>query len=187
VAAAPDWDARLRAVGLRSTGQRRAVLEALGRLRHATVDELAAEVQRTIPEVSLSTVYRTLEVLDEVGLVTHAHLHHGSPTYHTVDGEPHIHLVCQTCGAVEQQSVEIALGLADTVRGAGGFRVDLSHLVLHGRCAACTGHPTSDHAAPDHGPSDHPTTEDPAFHHATADPHRDVMGSPGAPRTLPST
>ena len=77
--ARPDWDARLRSVGLRSTAQRRAVLQALFEARHATVDELAAEVQRTMPDVSLSTIYRTLEALDEAGLVTHAHLHHGSP------------------------------------------------------------------------------------------------------------
>ena len=175
--AAPDWDARLRAVGLRSTGQRRAVLAALSRLGHATVDELATEVQRTIPEVSLSTVYRTLEALDEVGLVTHAHLHHGSPTYHTVDGEPHIHLVCQSCGAVAQESVEVALGLAEAVRRAGGFRVDLSHLVLHGRCAACADHPTTAHPR-----SVRSTPDQPA-----ADPDREAPGSPGRPPTLPST
>ena len=68
--------------------------QALFEAGHATVDELAAEVQRTMPDVSLSTIYRTLEALDEAGLVTHAHLHHGSPTYHSVDEEPHVHLVC---------------------------------------------------------------------------------------------
>ncbi len=132
-----DWDARLREAGLRSTGQRRAVLAALDRLRHAAVDELAEEVQRSLPEVSLSTVYRTLETLDEVGLVTHAHLHHGSPTYHSVDDEPHIHLVCSDCGAVGQQPVDVAVGLAEAVRARVGFRADLRHLTLHGRCAAC--------------------------------------------------
>lgn len=132
-----DWDARLREAGLRSTGQRRAVLAALDRLRHATVDELAEEVQRSLPEVSLSTVYRTLETLDEVGLVTHAHLHHGSPTYHSVDDEPHIHLVCSDCGAVGQQPVDVAVGLAEAVRASVGFRADLRHLTLHGWCAAC--------------------------------------------------
>lgn len=137
--AAADWDARLRDAGLRSTGQRRAVLEALSALRHATVDQLAAEVQRTLPEVSLSTVYRTLEALDEVGLVTHAHLHHGSPTYHTVDEEPHLHLVCAGCGSVAQQPVGIARDLAETVLLRAGFRVDLTHLTLHGRCVECAG------------------------------------------------
>lgn len=136
-AAAQDWDDRLRAVGLRRTSQRRAVLQALDELRHATVDEVAAHVQRTAPELSLSTVYRTLEALDEAGLVTHAHLHHGSPTYHTLDEDPHIHLVCSSCGRVEQQPAEVAAPLAEVVRASLGFVVDLTHLALHGRCAQC--------------------------------------------------
>jgi Fur family ferric uptake transcriptional regulator len=137
----PDWGERLRSAGLRSTGQRRAVLRAIDGLQHATVDELAAEVQRTMPEVSLSTVYRILETLDSAGLVTHAHLHHGSPTWHVVDGDPHLHLVCASCGRVEQQPIDLALGLAGSARAELGFEVDLAHLVLHGRCAACAGSP----------------------------------------------
>lgn len=134
---AADWGERLRAAGLRSTVQRRAVLEALDELGHATVDELATQVQRTRPELSLSTVYRVLEALDEVGLVTHAHLHHGAPTYHSVGGDPHIHLVCQSCGSVTQADVEVARGLADVVQDDVGFRVDLSHLAVHGLCRTC--------------------------------------------------
>ena len=133
----PDWDARLRSVGLRSTAQRRAVLQALFEVRHATVDELAAEVQRTMADVSLSTIYRTLEVLDEAGLVTHAHLHHGSPTYHSVDEEPHVHLVCTGCGAIGQQPIAAAVSLAEHLQASVGFVVDVSHLALHGRCADC--------------------------------------------------
>lgn len=135
----PDagWDARLRASGLRSTSQRRAVLSALADLRHATVDELAAHVQRTNPEVNLSTVYRTLEVLGDVGLVTHAHLHHGAPTYHVVDDDPHLHLVCNECGSVQSQPVTLARALADGALAGTGFQVDLAHLVLHGRCSGC--------------------------------------------------
>lgn len=133
----PDAGARLRAAGLRSTGQRRAVLEAIDRMRHATVEELAAEVQRTEPDVSLSTVYRAVEALEAAGLVTHAHLGHGAPTYHAVDEEPHIHLVCRSCGAVQQESVRVALGLAGAVRRSSGFHADLSHLAVHGWCARC--------------------------------------------------
>ena len=133
------WDALLREVGLRSTGQRRAVLAAIHELQHATVDELAAHVQRTMPEVSLSTVYRILETLDETGLVTHAHLHHGSPTWHVVDGDPHLHLVCSSCGGVQQQPVHLAEQLAAAARDGLGFEVDLRHLVLHGACADCAG------------------------------------------------
>lgn len=142
-------DVRLRAAGLRSTGQRRAVLDAVDVLGHGTVDELAAEVQRTLPDVSLSTVYRTVQALEKVGLVTHAHLHHGAPTYHSVGGEPHLHLVCETCGRVEQASLDVAHDLAGTVRVEAGFDVDLSHLALHGTCARCAqGSPAASTALP---------------------------------------
>jgi Fur family ferric uptake transcriptional regulator len=145
----PDWDARLRSAGLRSTAQRRAVLQALHEAQHATVDELAAEVQRGLPDVSLSTIYRTLEALDEVGLVTHAHLRHGSPTYHSVDDEPHVHLVCTGCGTIGQQPISVAESLAAGLQESVGFVVDVSHLAVHGRCAACSrpGDPTGSHGA----------------------------------------
>jgi Fur family ferric uptake transcriptional regulator len=144
--ARPDWDARLRSAGLRSTAQRRAVLQALFEAGHATVDELAAEVQRTMPDVSLSTIYRTLEVLDEAGLVTHAHLHHGSPTYHSVDEEPHVHLVCTGCGGIGQQPISVAASLAAQVQESTGFVVDVTHLALHGLCASCLGSDAADDA-----------------------------------------
>ena len=134
----PDWDVRLRATGLRSTVARRAVLQALHEAGHATVDQLSGAVQGTAPDVSLSTIYRTLEVLDEAGLVTHTHLHHGSPTYHSVDEEPHVHLVCTRCGRIDQQPIEVAESLTQQLRASIGFAVDMTHLAVHGRCAACT-------------------------------------------------
>lgn len=143
-AAAPaDWDARLRAAGLRSTVQRRAVLAALDELGHATVDELAVHVQRALPDLSLSTVYRTVEALDEVGLVTHAHLRHGTPTYHRVDDEPHVHLVCRRCHAVESLPASSAAGFVASVSEATGFQVDVSHVALHGVCGRCLSATTS--------------------------------------------
>ena len=141
-----DWDTRLRAAGLRSTGQRRAVLAAIDELGHATVDELAAHVQRELPDLSLSTVYRTVETLDDAGLVTHAHLHHGTPTYHRVDDDPHVHLVCRRCKRVESQPATVAAGLVRAVREASRFEVDVTHLALHGLCATCL---AAAHAAPE--------------------------------------
>ena len=132
-----DWDTRLRAAGLRSTGQRRAVLAAIDELGHATVDELAAHVQRELPDLSLSTVYRTVETLDDAGLVTHAHLHHGTPTYHRVDDDPHVLLVCRRCNRVESLPATVAAGLVRAVREASRFEVDVTHLALHGLCATC--------------------------------------------------
>ena len=86
-----QFESRLRDHGYRLTGQRREVWEAVGRLRHATPDQITAE----LPAVDTSTVYRALDVLVEVGLITHTHIGHGPPVYHAVDPTPHLHLVCQ--------------------------------------------------------------------------------------------
>ena len=72
----------LRSLGMRLTPQRQLVLEAVTTLRHGTPDEIGAEVRRTAGAVNISTVYRTLELLEELGLVRHAHLGHGAPSYH---------------------------------------------------------------------------------------------------------
>lgn len=67
-----EWDDVLRDQGYRITPQRQLVLEAVNTLGHATPEELLSEVQKTAAAVNLSTIYRTLEVLEQVGLVTHA-------------------------------------------------------------------------------------------------------------------
>ncbi|CAB4846788.1 unannotated protein [freshwater metagenome] len=132
-----QWEQRLRAGGYRITPQRQLVLEAVEGLRHGTPEEILAEVQRTASGVNLSTVYRNLEVLEEVGMVTHSHIGHGAPTYHAVDDHVHIHLVCDGCGAVQSIDAEIAEAFLGEVKVATGFVTDISHVALHGRCAAC--------------------------------------------------
>lgn len=131
------WEAKLRASGTRVTRARLLVLQALSELSHATGEELLARIAPAAPDLNLSTVYRSLEVLGEVGLVTHAHLHHGVVTFHAVDEPMHIHLVCRSCGQVSSIPADAADGLAAAVSDATGFHADLSHLVLHGRCATC--------------------------------------------------
>ncbi len=133
-----EWEQRLRTGGYRITPQRQLVLEAVEKLRHGTPEELLAEVQRTATGVNLSTVYRSLEVLEEVGLVTHAHIGHGAPTYHAVDDHVHIHLVCDSCGSVNAVEADIAEPFLDQVRERTGFITDISHVALHGRCTNCS-------------------------------------------------
>ena len=72
----------LRERGYRLTPQRQLVLEAVTELGHATPEDVHAWVVERAEGVNISTVYRTLELLEEIGLVTHAHLSHGAPTYH---------------------------------------------------------------------------------------------------------
>lgn len=132
-----DWDRRLRAQGYRITPQRQLVLEAVESLRHGTPDEILAEVQRTATGVNLSTIYRTLEVLENVGLVSHAHIGHGAPTYHAVDEHAHIHLVCDACGQVKSVDAEVAEPFVRQLRELEGFETDVTHVSVHGLCASC--------------------------------------------------
>lgn len=132
-----DWEFRLRAHGYRITPQRQLVLEAVEVLRHGTPEEILAEVQRTATGVNLSTIYRTLEVLEEVGLVTHAHIGHGAPTYHAVDEHVHIHLVCDRCSKVQSIDADIAEGFAARLREERGFETDIAHVSIHGICSDC--------------------------------------------------
>ena len=79
--------------GLRLTPQRELVLSAVRALGHATPEEVAEKVRQTHPGINLSTVYRNLETLENVGLVQHTHLGHGGATYHAAEELTHLHLV----------------------------------------------------------------------------------------------
>jgi Fur family ferric uptake transcriptional regulator len=132
-----SWHDRLRERGYRLTPQRQLVLEAVVALGHATPDDIAERVRRTATGVNISTVYRTLELLEELGLVTHTHLGHGAPTYHAADDADHLHLVCRECGGV----AEIAPGTVDDavrrIADEHGFAVDVGHFAIFGVCRGC--------------------------------------------------
>ena len=106
-AAGADWQAELRAKGYRLTPQRQLVLESVGSLGHCTPEEIVTSVRRTASGVNISTVYRTLELLEELGLVRHTHLGHGAPTYSVAGDDDHVHLVCRDCGEVEEASATL--------------------------------------------------------------------------------
>jgi Fur family ferric uptake transcriptional regulator len=136
--ATTDWKSDLRQRGYRLTPQRQLVLEAVGSLEHATPEGILCEVRRTASGVNISTVYRTLELLEELGLVSHAHLGHGSPTYHLADRHHHIHLVCRDCTEVIEADQSVADALTSQLRSQFGFDTDMKHFAIFGRCAACT-------------------------------------------------
>ena len=129
---------RVRSRGGRVTSARRALLEALltAADHHLTAQDLAESVQRAVPDVHLSTVYRALESLEEMGIVDHAHLGHGRAVYHLVD-EPHQHLVCERCERVVEVPDDVFAELSATLRRAYGFVLRPHHFAVVGRCAAC--------------------------------------------------
>ncbi|ACY96249.1 MULTISPECIES: Fur family transcriptional regulator [Thermomonospora] len=134
---ADTWQEELRARGYRVTPQRQLVLEAVTELEHGTPEEICAQVQRTARGVNISTVYRTLELLEELGLVKHTHLGHGPPTYHLAAEAEHLHLVCRHCGTARDISPKVADELVETLARDYGFTTDVHHLTVYGRCRDC--------------------------------------------------
>jgi Fur family ferric uptake transcriptional regulator len=130
-----DWRERLRASGYRLTPQRELILAAVERLGHATPDEVLVEVHEHSTAVNPSTVYRTLEVLEELGLVRHAHLSDRAPTYHSMSGHEHFHVVCRNCRRVVSVDPEVAESLVTRLREEHDFETDVGHLTIFGRCA----------------------------------------------------
>jgi Fur family ferric uptake transcriptional regulator len=131
------WQAELRARGYRLTPQRQLVLEAVGKLGHGTPEEIAADVRATATAVNISTVYRTLELLEELGLVQHTHLGHGAPTYSIPSDDDHVHLVCRDCGGVDEVESSVVEEVVRRLSAERGFTVDVGHFAVFGRCRAC--------------------------------------------------
>src|SRR3954471_15795949 len=136
-----DWQERLRASGHRLTPQRELVLAAVEELGHATPDQVYAQVRTKSQSINLSTIYRTLELLDELGLIRHAHLSDRAPTYHSARGHEHFHLVCRDCHKVVSVNAEDAAPFVESLATRHAFSPDLGHLTVFGRCHDCEGSP----------------------------------------------
>src|SRR4051795_4561670 len=129
-ASGADWREQLRENGYRLTPQRELILGAVEELGHATPDEVLAEVRTHSTAVNASTVYRTLEVLEELGLVRHAHLSDRAPTYHSVTDHEDFHLVCRNCHRVQSVDPEVVAPFAEQLRAQRDFVIDVGHLAI---------------------------------------------------------
>ena len=136
-----DWQQLLREKGYRLTPQRELVLSAVDRLGHATPDEVLSAVREQSAAVNISTVYRTLELLEELGLVRHTHLTDRAPTYHSTTTPQHVHLVCRGCREVIDARPEEFDELSRRLLDEHGFEADIGHLTVFGRCARCRDEP----------------------------------------------
>jgi Fur family ferric uptake transcriptional regulator len=130
--------ALLRGRGQRMTPQRQLILEAIQDIEgHISAEAVHARVAARFPQVNISTVYRTLELLQELGLVTHTHFDDGVAQYHRTDAELHQHLVCRSCGSEQEIALDVLEPLGDELRRRYGFDADLAHFALVGRCQSC--------------------------------------------------
>jgi Fur family transcriptional regulator, ferric uptake regulator len=138
---APPWDdvaQRLRARGLRWTPQRATVIEVLAATDgHVTAAELVEHCRSRDPATTPSTVYRTLDVLEDLGLVRHGHGADGREEFHVTPASEHGHLHCAMCGASWEIGDAQAQAVAKALRSGDGFEIDIGHVTLVGRCREC--------------------------------------------------
>jgi len=131
--------AYLRSRGSRVTSSRRILLEVLFAADgHMSAEALADAVQQQAPDVHLSTIYRNLEELEHIGVISHSHLGHG-PSSYLLASHAHAHFICADCGTMIEAPDEMFRGLARSARTQLGFTIDPKHFAILGRCASCTG------------------------------------------------
>lgn len=130
---------RLHERGLRWTPQRRLLVAILAKSEggHITASELVERCRAADPQTTPSTVYRTLDVLEQLDMVRHAHGADGREEFHVLPQTEHGHLHCAGCGRRWEIDANEARGLVSTLDRTRGFSVDLSHLTVVGRCAEC--------------------------------------------------
>ena len=120
--------------GLRTTSPRRAVIEAMESMsEHFSAEELAQRV----PSVGRATVYRTLRLLQEEGLVCRVLLEDGGLHYRLTQREHHHHLTCNGCGAVQDFSDYDMADVLEDIAQRTGFRMEGHWIEIYGRCAVC--------------------------------------------------
>ena len=133
-----DLGGKLSEQGYRLTPQRMMILSAIEDSNgHISADEIYTQVVARYPHVNISTVYRTLELLKRVGLVTETDLGGGRVRYHPADKGHHHHLVCQECGAIVDLDESVLSPLKSVLLRDYKFVADLRHLAIFGRCVNC--------------------------------------------------
>ena len=125
--------------GLRLTPQRLMILaEIEASESHISAEEIHRRIAERYPNVNISTVYRTLELLHRLGLVTETDLGEGRVRYHPADKGRHHHLVCEGCGVIIDLDDALLDPLKEELRRRYGFAAELKHLAILGRCAECS-------------------------------------------------
>ncbi|MBC8448205.1 MAG: transcriptional repressor [Chloroflexi bacterium] len=128
----------LRQAGKRVTPQRVLILETIREGGgHLDADEIYRRARQKAPHLSLSTVYRTIGVLKEAGVIEELHLGEGHHHYELRAEKGHHHLICQACGQVIEFDCPFSQELWHSLSGKHGFEITDVRLSLLGYCADC--------------------------------------------------
>ncbi len=135
---ADELSTALRERGMRVTPQRIVLHRALRELdRHVTADELLDAVADRLPNVSLPTIYATLDLLEELGMVRR--VQRAGTTLFDPRIDSHHHLVCTGCGSIADLDADLDTRRLERAAASLGFEPGRVEAVVHGRCASCAG------------------------------------------------
>jgi Fur family ferric uptake transcriptional regulator len=124
--------------GMRVTPQRLMILQVIDEGHgHLTAEQIGDRIRTRFPSIHQGTIYRTLEVLREAGLVSETHLGDRSAVYELVGSHPHHHLVCDNCGQVIEVGDTMLEPLRAELLNRFGFHARTEHFAIFGLCAAC--------------------------------------------------
>ena len=147
---------RFRHLGVRVTPQRLLVMEALTtNSGHMTADEIMRWTSERYPAINLATIYRTLDLLASMGLVTQTDLGGGASMFESVGDTLHHHIVCEGCGVVTEIDDALMAPMRERLLREYGFRASARHVALFGLCAGCL---KAQRGNITHGASTAPTT-----------------------------
>jgi len=123
---------------MRWTAQRRTLVGVLRSVTgHVTAADLIERCRAQDPTTTPSTVYRTLDVLEDLGVVCHGHDGTGREEYHVLPQAAHGHLYCEGCDAVWEIRGDVADEIERLLGQHLGFDIDLSHVTISGHCRGC--------------------------------------------------
>jgi len=128
----------VKAQGLRMTPQRAIIFEAIEKLEgHITAEDIFTEVQQVNPYINLATIYRTLELLQDLNLMTQTHLGRERTFFALKDHCSHHHLVCEICGSIEEFHDDVLEPVRKSLEEKYGFQAHTDHLSVFGVCQGC--------------------------------------------------
>ena len=124
--------------GVKFTHQRRIIAEVISNsYDHPDANEVYIRANKIDARISLATVYRTLELLENINLIEHSHQVHGSGLYFVKDVHSNIHIVCESCGDISDLDIKTSEKVNYLITSKTNFREITNHFVYSGYCKKC--------------------------------------------------